>query len=78
MTRNNPRRTIAEALGQGTIWECQEQHFHGLFVLPRAVRNHFSKAHTVGTFENWEPKIQCFGQTWKFGIEETSDSGDRG
>jgi hypothetical protein len=74
MMRDKPETTIAEALGQGTIWECQEKDCHRIFAPSQAVHNHFSKTHAAGTLENWEPKLRCVHQQWKPEMGEISES----
>jgi hypothetical protein len=37
MIRDKSEITIAEALGQGTIWECEENNGHRIFASSKAI-----------------------------------------
>jgi hypothetical protein len=52
--KQNPTPTIAEALGQGEIWECTMNDWHLLFQSEKALHQHFTQADAAYVVEGWE------------------------
>jgi hypothetical protein len=74
--RSNRDTTIGEALGQGKMWECQEEECHQVFTTAKALRQHFTHAHSSRTQEDWEPNMRCLNQKWQYKEEEVDHNED--
>jgi hypothetical protein len=78
MVKKNPGVTIAEALGEGYLWECKMEGCHRPFATQSAVRIHFSHAHAHAacTQEGWEASMRRLKQSWTLDqSEEEARSG---
>jgi hypothetical protein len=71
--QNQPNTIIGEALGEGKMWECEEENYHQVFMTAQAVRQHFSHMHTSRTLENWDPRMRCLNQRWIYADEEINE-----
>jgi hypothetical protein len=66
----DPTPTIAEALGQGEIWECTVNDWHLPFQSEKALRQHFTQTHAVYGVEGLEAKSKRLVQRWSERIED--------
>jgi hypothetical protein len=74
MIRGNPKVTIAEALGEGPLCECQEDRCHRIFATAHALNQHFSLTHAAETQQGCEANIRCLQQDWTLTKYEDSDT----
>jgi hypothetical protein len=70
MMKQNLMPTIAEALGQGEIWECTMNDWHLPFQSEKAFRQQFAQAHAAYGVERWEAKSRRLMQRWSERIED--------
>jgi hypothetical protein len=54
MMKTNPKMTIAEAFGEGQLWECRTEGCHQPFQSEKALGQHFTQTHAAYTQEGWE------------------------
>jgi hypothetical protein len=70
MMKNNPKISIAEALGQGQFWECRMEGCHQPFQSQKAMGQHFWQIHADHTQEGWKAQTRHLNQTWTIVREE--------
>jgi hypothetical protein len=73
MIKENPKMTIAGALGQGHFWECKMEGCHQPFQSQKAMGHHFSQAHAAHMRKGWKGQSRRLNQTWKTVTREESD-----
>jgi hypothetical protein len=77
--KQKPLMTIAEALGEGTVWKCRQDKCGHLFPSTSALTRHFAKIHATSTTQNWDAKTRQLELSWELGErEEARDRGRRG
>jgi hypothetical protein len=69
MMKQNPTPTITESLGQGEIWGCTMNDWYLSFQSEKALRQHFTQAHTAYGVEGLEAKSRRLVQRWNGRIE---------
>jgi hypothetical protein len=72
--KQNPKMTIAEALGEGQFWECKTENCHQPFPTERSLRQYFTQSHAAYTQEGWEAAARCLNQSWSQIAEETAEA----
>jgi pyruvate/2-oxoglutarate dehydrogenase complex dihydrolipoamide acyltransferase (E2) component len=75
IVKQNPKMTIAEALGEGQFWECKTENSHQPFPTERSLRQHFTESHAAYTQEGWEAAARCLNQSWSQIAEEAAEAG---
>jgi hypothetical protein len=65
MVQKNQNTKIADALGEGKVWECNAEGYGRIFHSDRAIRCHFTLMHATETIEGWEAPMRSLTQTWK-------------
>jgi hypothetical protein len=67
--KQNRTPTIAEALGQGEIWECTINNWHLPFESEKVLRQDFTQTRAAYGVEGWEAKSRRLVQRWSKRIE---------
>jgi hypothetical protein len=76
--KQRPLMSIAEALGEGTVWKCRQDKCRHLFPSPSALKKHFSSRHATATTQNWDAKTRQLELSWELhrGEEDAHSVGD--
>jgi hypothetical protein len=68
--KRKPLMTIAEALGEGDVWKCQQNKCGHVFATADSFRRHFSHGHASSTMQNWDAKMLPMVLTWEIGARD--------